>query len=78
MSFLRAEWLRFGLFLLAVSLGSVSAVAAPEPGRGADPVVTNLDDGGPGSLRDEIATAQPGDTISFSVQGTDERLTADP
>src|SRR5436853_606207 len=32
--------------------------------------ITNLDDGGPGSLRQEIATAHAGDTISFAVRGT--------
>jgi hypothetical protein len=32
--------------------------------------VTNTLDSGPGSLRDAIATAAPGDTINFSVAGT--------
>ena len=32
--------------------------------------VTNTLDSGPGSLRDAIATAAPGDTINFSVTGT--------
>jgi nitrous oxidase accessory protein NosD len=31
--------------------------------------VTNTDDSGPGSLRDAISTADPGDTIEFSVTG---------
>ena len=33
-------------------------------------LVKNLGDGGPGSLREELATAQGGDTISFAVHGT--------
>src|SRR5437868_4974584 len=33
-------------------------------------VVTNLDDGGLGSLREQIATARAGETISFAVRGT--------
>src|SRR5262249_11880210 len=32
-------------------------------------IITNLNDGGPGSLRDALATAQSGDTISFAVRG---------
>ena len=32
--------------------------------------VTNLDDDGPGSLRQTIANASPGDTILFAVVGT--------
>src|SRR5262245_48043102 len=36
---------------------------------GAIHVVRNLDDGGPESLREAIATAQARDTISFDVRG---------
>ena len=32
--------------------------------------VTNLADSGPGTLRDRIAAAAPGDSISFGVFGT--------
>lgn len=47
--------------------------AEPKPPR----LVTNLDDQGPGSLRSEIASAAPGDTIGFTVSGT-IRLTTGP
>jgi hypothetical protein len=33
-------------------------------------IVTNTNDSGPGSLRDAIASASPGDAIQFSVTGT--------
>jgi hypothetical protein len=39
-------------------------------GQGRTHIVTNLADGGPGSLREEIATTHAGDTISFAVGGT--------
>ncbi|HEY2081269.1 MAG TPA: hypothetical protein VGI88_00685, partial [Verrucomicrobiae bacterium] len=64
-----AESSRRCLLLLAIFL-SGAGVANILNGRGAMDVVTNLDDGGPGSLRDAIATAQAGDTISFAVRGT--------
>ena len=38
--------------------------------RAANITVTNLNDGGPGSLRDAIANAASGDTIQFAVTGT--------
>src|SRR5690348_2922775 len=69
MSLARGGWWQRGPFLLAIFLTSTS-VAAPQHWRSTDPVVTNLDDGGPGSLRDEIAAAQANDTISFAVRGT--------
>jgi hypothetical protein len=37
------------------------------PVFGATITVTNTNDGGPGSLRDAIATAASGDTINFSL-----------
>jgi hypothetical protein len=37
---------------------------------GATWTVTSLDDSGPGSLRDAIASASPGDTVQFQVAGT--------
>jgi hypothetical protein len=43
---------------------------AAESLSGATHVVTNLDDGGPGSLREELASANAGDTISFAISGT--------
>jgi hypothetical protein len=50
------------LGLLAVLVASRSWAATR--------VVTNLNDSGPGSLRDTIALAAPNDTITFSVAGT--------
>jgi hypothetical protein len=38
--------------------------------RAATLTVTNTNDTGGGSLRDEILAALPGDTINFSVSGT--------
>lgn len=40
------------------------------PAFGSTTTVTNTNDSGPGSLRDAIATAAPGDTIDFGVTGT--------
>lgn len=39
------------------------------PASGANIVVTSLGDSGPGTLRDAIAAAVPGDTITFAVTG---------
>ena len=44
------------------------AVFSALPVFGNTITVTNTADSGPGSLRDAIATAAPGDTINFSVQ----------
>ena len=63
-----AESPKRGLLLLAVFLSWASA-ADSLFGRGMSSIVTNLDDGGPGSLREEIATAQAGGTISFALRG---------
>ena len=52
--------LTVGAFSL-VALGSASAATF---------VVTNLNDSGPGSLRQAIAGASAGDTITFSITGT--------
>jgi len=41
-----------------------------KPAHAATLTVTNLNDSGAGSLRDRVAAASPGETISFSVTGT--------
>jgi hypothetical protein len=45
------------------------SVANPLLGQRSTRIVSNLDDSGPGSLRDAIAIARAGDTISFGVRG---------
>ena len=59
------NWLRMGLpaLLAAIVVGTTARQA--EAGT-----VSSLADSGPGSLREAIASAPPGDTISFSVAGT--------
>jgi predicted outer membrane repeat protein len=49
------------LFVFAFVLGAAGVQVA----RAASLTVTNLDDSGPGSLRQAVADAQPGDTITF-------------
>lgn len=53
---------------LATALAAFSVAVLPPPGAGAaDDVVTNCNGSGAGSLPVEVATAAPGDTITFSV-----------
>jgi hypothetical protein len=52
------------LHLLTLILATTSS------GFGATLTVTNLADAGPGTLRDRIASANPGDIINFGVVGT--------
>ena len=54
------------VLLLAAAIPLASNASA----RAVTLSVTNLDDGGPGSLRQAIADAAAGDTITFSVKGT--------
>lgn len=59
---------------LAIQACCALALAAPLAGTSSvwagTLVVTSLNDNGPGSLREAIACAGPGDTIQFSVKGT--------
>ena len=66
-----ARWNRkvilIGLLIL-LFLGLVGAFLAVEPTRAASLTVTNNSDSGAGSLRQAIADANPGDTITFAPQ----------
>src|SRR5437763_1711557 len=64
-----AESAKRRLCLLAIFLVSAGIVESVF-GQGGTRVVTNLYDGRPGSLRQEIAIANAGDTITFAVHGT--------
>jgi hypothetical protein len=55
---------KYALLGLALLLGALGAARADTL------TVVNLDDSGPGSLRQAIADATPGDTIDFAVTGT--------
>jgi hypothetical protein len=59
----------FVLAVLAVLGGWLGALPAPSV-HAATFTVTSTEDSGPGSLRDAINNAAPGDTINFSVTGT--------
>ena len=64
--------LRVALVALVVLAGAL-AVGSPPASTAVQPatlVVTSLADSGPGSLRQAIADAAPGDTIDFGVSGT--------
>lgn len=56
--------------LLAALLGVCGILLRTNSTALATITVTNLHDSGPGSLRQAIADAAPGDTIDFSVTGT--------
>src|ERR1035441_10439907 len=51
-------------------LATLALALAIAPRAGATITVTSLNDGGPGSLRQAIADAPPGDTIDFAITGT--------
>jgi hypothetical protein len=61
---IQAQGNRWSVCLLALVL------AGAMPSFAKTLTVTNTDDSGPGSLRDAIATADPGDRIEFSITGT--------
>jgi hypothetical protein len=51
-------------------LAFVSAAMLVSPAAAATRTVLNLNDNGPGSLRQTLAAAQDGDTVNFAVTGT--------
>ena len=61
------KWQYFSVMIFAAS---VLICAGISPVWAATLTVTSTADSGPGSLRDTIAAASPGDTIDFSVAGT--------
>jgi len=62
-------WIR-GKATLAICVLALAALSSATSARAATLSVTTLDDSGPGSLRQAIADANGGDTITFSVHGT--------
>lgn len=58
------------LFVLLLSSALMLAAPLPQGARAATITVTNLNDSGPGSLRQAIQDASTGDTINFAVTGT--------
>jgi len=54
----------------AKRLGLCALILGAGTGAAATNTVTNLADNGPGTLRQLIADASPGDTIDFAVTGT--------
>ena len=67
---LRSQRLTRILMLMSATLALLLGLVAPMPARAATSVVTNLNDSGPGSLRQAIADAAPSDIITFGVTGT--------
>jgi VCBS repeat-containing protein len=65
---LRSVCLRALLFALALVLAPLLGLGA-SPAYAATIAVTTTADSGPGSLREAIASAAPGDTIAFNLSG---------
>src|SRR5215470_5052564 len=69
---MRRDWSnamrRSTTFAFSVLLLATTTMSA----HGAILIVTNTDDSGPGSLRQSLADANRGDTITFAVTGTIE------
>jgi hypothetical protein len=62
-------WIQRGVIFAAFLFG-LAAWGATRSVHAAELVVTTLNDSGPGSLRQAIADAATGDTITFAVNGT--------
>ena len=58
------------VFCISLLLSLLIGFFNPQPVHAAALTVTNLNDSGPGSLRQAITDAASGDTITFSVTGT--------
>ena len=59
-----------GITTLAVCALALAAVGGTSSVRAGTITVTSLNESGPGSLREAIASAAAGDMITFSVKGT--------
>ncbi len=70
-----AKWARVGL-CLALGAASLAVVdVAPASAVSSGPVVTNCDDSGPGSLRQAVADAAAGDTVTFALAPACSQIT---
>lgn len=59
-----------GITILAACALAWAALVDAGSARAGSVTVTTLNDSGPGSLRQAVADAKAGDTITFGVQGT--------
>ena len=66
---LRASTRTAFTFLMALAMGGLAVMACSSQAH-AQSTVSNLNDSGPGSLRQAIADVAPGGVIDFDVSGT--------